>query len=249
MIGSLITTYRRPRLLAKTLPYVVSLGSRVLVVDDGSPPTIADANRELCEQARPEAPGDVVYLHLPENRGLAGSLGVGLEYLLCDRGIDFVSYFQDDVEGYDDLHDVLLDAYPHLVVRKPAQHILLTGHDAREHQPESRPIETPNGIRAFRKRSCRATHMFAHRDAWASVLPIRSKGLGFPKRILGTDRGEGSDVDWWITRDHPTPLRVWCVPGLLRTFSWRGEQSCWNNTQVAGEDEQLSRQAVQRWKS
>ena len=233
MIASLITTYNRPWFLERTIHGIVALGARVLVVDDGSDPELAEKNKNICDMARPEAIGDVVYMRLPENRGLAASLSIGLDFWLVDNDISHISYFQDDVAVDPLLHRVLLD------VSKALPHrILLTGHDAQEHRINKTIQVTGHDIKVSSKASCRATHMFAHRDSWKSVMPIKSKGIGFPRG------GEGSNVDWWITRDHPKPLPVWCVPGLVRTFAWKAEDSCWGNKQVTGNDNELSRDAI-----
>lgn len=240
VIGSFITTYNRPGMLEKSLPHVVALGARVLVVDDGSDVGIAARNRRICESVRPSAPNDVMYLYIPKNRGLACSLMVGLTYWLVDNDIEYISYFQDDVEVDVLLHEALVAAHKSL----GGGRMVLTGHDAKEHGIIRR--SNADGIDAVMKKSCRATHMFATRESWGSILPIRSKGIGYPKRT-GHGRGEGSDVDWWVTRDAPKPLQVWCVPGLVRTFSWQAGDSCWNNQQTAGRDGKISRGAIHDW--
>lgn len=240
-VGAFITTKDRPSFLQRSLPQVVATGARVLVVDDGSMGAMADLNRQICAKVRPQAPGDVVYLHMGENRGLAAAMNVGLSWWLCDRDVRYISYFQDDVEVDPLLHEVMIGLHRAL---SGGAMLCLTGHHAREHK-STRDLHLM-GIDAMRKASCRATHMFAPRQGWEHILPIRSKGVGFPKRT-GPGRGEGSDVDWYITRDHPLPLSVYCVPDLVRTFAWRGEESCWNNTQRSGEDPPLSRAAIEKW--
>lgn len=240
-ICSIITTKDRPQFLRRTLPAVVALGARVLVVDDGSSLVNAELNAIACEQVRPEAPSDVLYLRFPENRGLAAALNTGLSFWMAENP-DYISYFQDDVEVDPELHKVLSSLHRAL----PEQHrALLTGHDAREHKAISGRLNA-QGISYFRKGSCRATQMFASARAWAGVMPIRSRGVGYPKRT-GPDRGEGSNVDWYITRDHTHPLKVHCVPGLVRTFAWEAHESCWNNRQTAGEDGPLSRESIELW--
>jgi hypothetical protein len=90
--------------------------------------------------------------------------------------------------------------------------------------------------------------MAATREGWSRVMPIRSRGLGLPgTRIMDGKRGTGSGVDWWIVRDSPNRLPVLCIPGLVRTFAWKAEDSTWLNTQIAGEDAPLSRAAIQEW--
>lgn len=239
-IGSVITTYNRPRMLERTLPSIAGLGSAVLIVDDGSDAGIAGQNRGICEHVRSTVHNDVLYLYIPRNRGLVCSLTVGLTYWLVEHGIDYISYFQDDTEADPLTHDVLVDAHRAL----GGGRMVLTGHDAREHKIVKRT--KVDGIGAAMKEACRGTHLFATRKAWESVLPIPSVGVGYPKRIR-PDYGEGSNEDWWITRDAPNPLPVWCVPGLVRSFAWRACDSCWHNQQIAGEDMELSRAAIKGW--
>lgn len=234
---SVITTFNRPRFLERTLPSVVALGSRVLVVDDGSEFHHAQANAEICRAARPIAPSDVIYLNTAENRGLAASLGIGVVWGMVDLDTTWLSTFQDDTECLPETHQVLVDLARHL---KDPQNYVLTGHDAKEHPWVRHSMIS--GITVAEKKSCRATHMFAHRDAWSRVLPLRSKGVGFPKRT-GEGRGEGSDVDWFIT----SVLKTRCVPGLVRTFAWKAEESCWANTQRAGADGPLNRESIRGW--
>lgn len=242
-IGVIVTTKDRSKFLERSLPQIVALGSRVLVIDDGSDPAESHRNAMACAGVRPGT-GDVTLLRLPENRGLAGAWNIGLSWFLCDRGIDYISYFQDDVEVDPLLHTVLVALHRGL---SGVKDVVLTGHDAREHKPIGSPIQV-NGVTAHRRGSCRATQMFAPREAWERVMPIRSKGLGFPKRIEGRgpdEKGEGSDTDWWITRDAGArALKVWCVPGLVRTFAWEARDSMWGNTQDAGEDPPLHRRSI-----
>ena len=235
----LVTHYNRPDALARSLPQIVALGAPVLVVDDGS--TGINYFR-----ARTIAANDAEFLPLPRNRGLAAALNIGLSYLLADPQIEWVSYLQDDVDVNPDLLTRLAEH------QHPAKAPLLTGHDAAEH-----PGLDANGTKL--KQNARATHLHAHRDYWLSVMPIPTRLLGAPcpiermpvelqehHRMHGETRGYGSMVDFWICRDAPTSIvkrgggHVVCVPGLVRTFLWRGEDSSWGNTQRAGEDAPLA---------
>jgi hypothetical protein len=161
-------------------------------------------------------------------------MNIGLSYLLADKAIDWISYFQDDV----DVHPQTLE----ILARFHGQAPLMTGHDAREHPTHRKMVQ--DGIEIKLKKSCRATHMYASADFWRSVYPIPTRELGAPKRTGAGERGLGSNADWWIVRDAPNSIQrigkdILCVPGLVRSFLWRAEDSCWNNTQKAGEDAPL----------
>lgn len=224
MIGLLITTYNRPEALARSLPQIAALGAPVLVVDDGS----------QCEPVVWIGPNRPEVLQIPKNRGLAAALNIGLSYWLADKSIDWISYFQDDV----DVHPATL-GYMEALHSKSE---ILTGHDAGEHASFAERSE--NGIPVKYKWSARATHIHASAGFWREMLPIPTRELGAPKRTGEGVRGLGSNVDWWIVRDSPrscqkTQRPVICVPGLVRSFLWKGKDSCWNNTQKAGEDPPL----------
>jgi hypothetical protein len=211
----LVTTYGRPAALRRSLPQIVALGAPVLVVDDGSPEPARAANRAICADA------GATYLALPDNRGLPAALNVGLSVLMADPAVRWISYFQDDVDVRADTLALLgrledADARP-----------LLTGDDAGEHPPTDQAEIA--GIAVTRKRSTRATHLHAHVDYWAGVMPIPSPYLGAPKPHRGA-----SMEDWWIVNHAPRSaeqrgLPVICVPGLVRTFLWHHDDSTWGN--------------------
>jgi glycosyltransferase involved in cell wall biosynthesis len=230
MIGILATTYNRPDALYKTLGQLLALQAPILLVDDGSDidNPCMEIIGEICEKH------GIKQLYLPENRGLAAALNIGIDYWLADKNIDWISYFQDDVEVNPKTLEILSGFH--------GQSQILTGHDAKEH-PSFEPGRM-NEISYCKKWAIRATHIHAHREFWKSVMPIPTRELGAPKR-QGSGRGLGSNVDWWIVRDSPnscqkTKQPIICVPGLVRTFLWKAEDSCWNNTQKAGEDAQLA---------
>jgi hypothetical protein len=211
----LVTTYARPAALRRSLPQIVALGAPVLVVDDGSPAPASAANREICAAA------GAAYLLLPDNRGLPTAINVGLSMLMAEPAVRWISYFQDDV-------DVSPDTLTRLApLEDAAQRPLLTGQDAGEHPVVDR-VEIA-GIAAARKRSTRGSHLHAHVDYWAGVMPIPSPYLGAPKP------GAGSSMeDWWIVNHAPGSverrgLLVVCVPGLVRTFLWHRDDSTWDN--------------------
>lgn len=236
-VGVVVTTCNRPLFLERTLKSLIPLGSRVLVVDDSHDIAMQMANGSICAEARPEAPSDIIHLRLAENRGLAASLAIGVIWWLVDLDIEYVSTFQDDTECLPETHQVLVDLARHL---KDPQNYVLTGHDAKEHNWVR--YGNIGGIKVVEKKACRATHMFAHRDAWARVIPLRSKGVGYPKKT-GEGRGEGSDVDWYICG----VLKTRVVPNLVRTFAWEATDSCWNNRQRVGADAPLDREALRGW--
>jgi hypothetical protein len=215
----LVTTYRRPAALERSLPQIAALGPPVLVVDDGSPAEIAAANRTICGAA------GATYLALPRNYGLPVATNVGLSVLMAEPTVRWISYFQDDA-------DVRPDALEQLLrVEDAAARPILTGYDAPEH-PAVDEVEI-GGLVVKRKRSSRALHLHAHVEYWAGVMPIPSTYLGTPKPAAG-----GSLEDWWILNHAPRSaeqrgLFLICVPGLVRTFLWRREDSTWDNANPA----------------
>jgi hypothetical protein len=235
-----VTTYNRPQALARSLPQIVGLGAPVLVVDDGSNPADLDQNESLAEDH------GAAFLFLPENRGLAAAMNIGLSYWLADPAVEWISYFQDDVDVRKDALQVLAK------VQDRGTRPLLTGHDAAEHKAVR--SEVVNGVSVTGKGNCRATHLHAHRDYWAGVMPLQSRGLHTPcrpdmmppewrERYAKTpeSRGCGSEVDHWITHRAPQSVvakggYVVCVPGLVLTFLWKAEDSCWNNRAPLGPD-------------
>jgi glycosyltransferase involved in cell wall biosynthesis len=223
MIGILVTTHNRWDALRRTLPQVEALGSPVLVVDDGSQDAPFVGIKDSTE-----------FLYVPSNRGLAAAMNIGLSYWLADPRVEWISYFQDDVDVHKDTLKIMES------LQSKSQ--VLTGHDAGEHKSFAERAE--NWVNVKYKWSARATHLHAHRDFWAEQMPIPGRELGAPKRTGEGVRGLGSNVDWWIVRDGPrscqkTKRPIICVPGLVRSFLWEGKDSCWNNTQKAGEDPPL----------
>lgn len=225
MITQLVTTYNRPSALARSLPQIAALGWPVLIVNDGGCDVTAIARQHGAD-----------VLTLPHNRGLAAAMNIGLSYLLADKSIEWVNYLQDDV-----------DLAPHCRAGLDAAmsmgqgYPLITGHDAAEH---AGVIANPQHGNWKLKHNCRATHMLATRDYWLSVMPIPTNKLHAPCREPGFPRGTGSNVDWWIASQAPQSIgmrggHVLCVPGLVRTFLWKAEDSCWSNEQRAGADPEL----------
>ncbi len=211
----LVTTYNRPLALARSLPQLASLGHMVLVVDDGSADTARARNRTIA------ATSGAAYLELPANRGLCASMNAGLSYLMADRAVEWISYFQDDV----DVDPGVMAALK--TVQHRDERPILTGYDADEHPAERET--TIGGTRVKLKRSTPAVHLHAHVDYWRGVLPIPTEYLGAPRR-----RWDASLEDYWIVNHAPGSaerrgLLVACVPNLVRTFLWDHADSTWGN--------------------
>jgi hypothetical protein len=226
-VGCLVSTFNRATALRRSLPQIVALGVSTLVIDDASDEPNGEENWNTCLENK------VHYLQLPQNRGLAAVLNIGVEYFAADSSVKFINYLQDDT-----------DCVPGLlkIMAKLASHgKLITGHDAGEHPSFKR--DKIEGMDVIYKWNCRATHLFASVDFWRSVMPIPTRELGAPKRT-GAGRGLGSNVDWWIVKDSPnscekTKRPILCVPGLVRSFLHKAQDSCWNNEQKSGEDPPL----------
>jgi len=87
-----VTTFNRPAALQRSLPQLAALGRAVYVVDDGSEESARAANFSSCREA------GATYLLLPGNRGLATAMNIGLSYAMANPAIEWISYFQDDVD-------------------------------------------------------------------------------------------------------------------------------------------------------
>lgn len=215
--GIVITTHNRPYALARSLPLILKLEARVIVVDDGSNEQYAEKIQSITRKY------NVPLLMVCENRGLCCALNMGISYWLADSAIEWISSFNDDV----DVHPGLLAIMEKVQERKLRP--LCTGHDAYEH-----PSKTQTNIAGqfvLIKNSCRGVHLHAHRDYWKGVMPIPTPYLGAPKQNKGL-RGQGADEDWWITCWSPNSvvkrgLYVTCVPGLVRVFLYSATDSTW----------------------
>ncbi|MFA5387963.1 MAG: glycosyltransferase [Candidatus Paceibacterota bacterium] len=228
MIAGIITTYDRGAAFRRTAYQVARLNIETLVVDDGSSLAEFEIVQQVCTDLR------FKLLRLPKNRGLAAALNMGLAFWLADCKVDWVSYFQDDVDVHAEAMNIMREFH--------SLAPLLTGHDAPEHP--ALKIADMNGHQVKIKQSCRATHMHAHVDFLRAVMPIPTNCLGTPKRTAPGVKGMGSNVDWWIVRDAPNSLKnqgkgLVCVPGLVRSFLWRANDSCWHNQAPGGEEPPL----------
>ncbi len=232
MIVSLITTYNRPSALERSLPQIARLGIPMLVMDDGSPNPQCEHNFEICQQS------GALYWRLPNNRGLAAAMNIGLSYWLADSQVEWISYFQDDV----DVHPKCLDIIMQIAPREPNIGVF-TGHDAVEH-PHHRTMRYGK-LTAKYKKTCAGLHIHADVKYWKGIMPVPTYQLGAPKRNGNNGaRGIGSNVDWWIVKDSPNSAKkqnkeILCLPGLVRTFYWLGQDSSWNNHRKCGEEPPL----------
>ncbi|NJR66751.1 MAG: hypothetical protein HC772_17890 [Leptolyngbyaceae cyanobacterium CRU_2_3] len=152
-------------------------------------------------------------------------MNVGLEYWLADPQIDWISYFQDDVDINPETLKVLEQ------IQDQRDRPLLSGRDALEH-PNFGTGEIA-GYPVLYKRSMPGQHLHAHRDYWRSIMPIPTPYLGAPKPDQGKP-GQGADEDWWITCWSPHSIvkrggYVVCVPGLVRSFQTSADESTWGN--------------------
>lgn len=239
--AAFVTTFDRRGSLARSMPSIMAACARVdakvcIVNDGGYHGDAYEFKRSCC------------VIDLPQNRGLAAAWNIAFGYIMADPSIEAIAEWQDDTETLPETLEVL-DA----VLSRHPQY-LVTPHDAAEHhaKPHSQIVDSPgpvvDGIRTRLRPSCRATMMAAKVDAWRRVLPIPSRGVGLPsKKIRDGNRGTGSGVDWAVVRDHPNALPVLCIPGLVRTFAWKKEDSTWDNQSIAGEDGPLHRDAIREW--
>ncbi|NJO41083.1 MAG: glycosyltransferase [Cyanobacteria bacterium RU_5_0] len=202
--AAVITTYDRSQYLERSLPQIVKLGVPIVIVDDASSSTHREANQRLAHTCQ------IPLIYIPASQGLANAINVGVSYWLANPAIDWISYFQDDVEVRPDLLKILAR------IQHPHDRPLLTGRSAIEHPTlESHEIDS---YRVLLKRSTSGEHLHAHRDYWRSVLPI-------PKLDIASHNGQvsGADADWWITAWSPQSVAkrggyVVCVPDLVSPF-------------------------------
>jgi hypothetical protein len=215
--GVVVTTYNRSQALARSLPQIARLGAPVVVVDDGSLADHREQNRNTA------AANGTQYLLLPQNRGLPAALNAGIAYWLADPQVEWISYFQDDV----DVHPAL---FVHLAkVQDATAWPVLTGRFSSRHPSYGR--ESVNGEEILRMRGISGQHIHAHREYWRGVLPIPAPTLGAP-RPGGGLAGQGPEEDFWISAWSPNSIAkrggfVACLPGLVRAFLSSAEDSTW----------------------
>lgn len=218
--GSAITTYNRPHCLARSLPQILALEIPVIVIDDASTPANHLENQRITQKY------NVPLIYIPENRGLPNAMNIGLSYWLADPDIDWIAYFQDDVDVHPDMIKVLAK------IQDPVNRPILSGRDAIAH--DTFGTDKIAGYDVLYKKSMPGTHLHAHRDYWRSVMPIPTPYLGAPKHNQGNPPGQGSDGDWWITAWSPQSITkrggyITCVPGLIKTLCLTAQESTWGN--------------------
>lgn len=221
-VACFITTFDRPKSLSRTLPQIVELGVPVLVVDDGS-----SAKNWKINQATADACG-VPIIRAPENRGVSWAINVGVSYHLANPDIEWISYFQDDVDVHPSIMDILAQ------VQDPETAPLLSGRNDEQHPTKGK--EKRGDLDILLKASIPAVHMHAHRDYWTGILPVPTVYAGAPHRQSPIP-GQGADEDFWIGSWAPNSVlkkgrHIVVVPGLVRTFYLDGEGSTWTDYSV-----------------
>jgi hypothetical protein len=219
----LVTTYNRPESLDRTLASLAALRAQTLVVNDGSAASFREAYARVYQRH------GVRTLELPDNRGLPAALNIGVSYWLANDRVEWISYFQDDVEVHPDLFRILA-AYQH-----PERQPLLTGAFDPLHKVHS--VRREDGRTVLTQRACSATHLHAHRSYWEKSMPIPTPYFGAPKRDRGR-AGQAGDEDWWLTCWSPQSITkrggsVLTVPFLVRTLPAAEVPSTWGNQNQA----------------
>lgn len=221
-----VTTYNRPQFLERTLATLAPFNLPMLVVNDGS------TEKFRQDYATVYSRYPVTVVELPINRGLPTALNVALSYWLASDTVEWISYFQDDVEAHPDLFRVLAR------VQHPIERPLLSGRlDPLYKVYEEKEV---NGVRLALQRTCSGMHLHGHHTYWKKVMPLPTPYLGAPK-----NRPHGSNIDWWTTCWSPESVTkqdnyVHIVPRYVRTFAELG-QSTWGNEALSLSDPELAR--------
>lgn len=218
--GILITTYNRPWALARSLPSILALATPVLVVNDGSDPSHQTDYRKLYAL---HASDHLQILELPANRGLSAAINIGLAHWLAAPEIEWISYFQDDVEVKSETLKLLE------TVRHPTKRPVLSGYLSKNHSTIRQT--SVQGIPVHLRQSNSGVHIDAHRSYWEQQLPIPTVMLGAPKV------GYGADEDWWVLSWSPksaakTNRFITCLPDLVHTFAQNAKSSTWGNSDL-----------------
>jgi glycosyltransferase involved in cell wall biosynthesis len=200
-----VTTHDRSEALARSLPQLVVLAVPIVVVDDGSSLESAQENQRIVDQYQ------IPLVYIPQNRGLPNAINVGVGYWLADANIEWISYFQDDIDIQPDILTVLSQ------IQDAETRPLLSGFNATEHPVFA--VEEIAGCEVLLKRSTSGQHLHAHRNYWSQVLPIPTPYLG----VASLSEGQGADVDWWVVSWAPQSIvkrggYVVCVPGLVHSL-------------------------------
>lgn len=198
LAAAIVITHNRPDALARSLPQILALKIPIVIVDDGSDPEQAAQNQILADR------NQIPLLKLPQHRP-AAAINAGVSYWLNDATIRWVSCFQDRVEVKPDAIALLQK------VQDAHARPLLVGDDDPNH--ETVRSDSVNGIALKLKRSSSGIHFHAHRDYWASLLPI-------PTVVSGDEPVAATNENGWITSWSPQSIvkrggYVVCVPGLV----------------------------------
>ncbi|WP_088890481.1 glycosyltransferase [Leptolyngbya ohadii] len=199
--AAVLITHNRPDALERSLPQILALNIPVVVVDNGSEGDKAAQNQNIANRHQVEL------LKLPQYRP-AAALNAGISYWLNDPTIGWISCFQDGVEVKPETIALLQK------VQDLKERPLLVGHD----DPADGTVRSDNinGIPVKLKLSSSGVHFHAHRDYWASLLPIPTPTPpGAEEETL-----TATDENGWITTWSPQSIvkrggYVVCVPGLV----------------------------------
>lgn len=215
--GILITTYNRPDFLIKLLTQLKDRPEEILVVNDGSD----EKYRNQYEQIKQQFPGNT-YIDNPKNIGLVFSLNTGFSYFLADPDVEWIHYFQDDVEISRNFFETIEK------VADKEERPVITGFHKEPHKIFG--TETINGIEVKLLRSASAQHFYIHRMYLMENMPIPNPYVGAPKPDRGKP-GQGADEDWWLLSWAPKSIvkrgrYIISIPGLA-TSDATGELSTW----------------------
>ncbi len=215
--GILITTYNRPDFLIKLLTQLADRPEEILVVNDGSD----EKYREQYEQIKQKFPQNT-YIDNPKNVGLVFSMNTGFSYFLSDPDIEWIHYFQDDVDISPDFFEII-----EKVADKEARPVI-TGFHKEPHKIFG--TQTINGVEVKLLRSAGAPHLFMYRLYLMENMPIPNPYVGAPKPDRGKP-GQGSDEDWWLLSWAPKSIvkrgkYIIAIPGLAKSDAV-GELSTW----------------------
>ncbi len=215
--GILITTYNRPEFLIKLLRQLENRSEEILVVNDGS----NEIYHHQYEQIKKRFPQNT-YIDNPKNMGLVFSMNTGFSYFLSDPDIEWVHYFQDDVEITSQFFETIEK------VADKNDYPVVTGFYKEPHKIFGSKLI--NGVEVKLLRSASAQHFYVHRLYLMDNMPIPNPYIGAPKPDKGKP-GQGSDEDWWLLSWAPKSIvkrgkYVISIPGLAKSDAI-GELSTW----------------------
>ncbi len=215
--GIFITTYNRPEFLIKLLDQLKGRSEEILIINDGSD----EIYHHQYEQIKKSFP-DNTYIDNPKNTGLVFSLNTGFSYFLSDPDIEWIHYFQDDVEITPHFFEIIEK------VADKEERPIVTGFHKEPHKVFG--SETINGVEVKLLRSASAQHFYMHRQYLMDNMPIPNPYVGAPKPDRGKP-GQGSDEDWWLLSWAPKSIvkrgkYIIAIPGLAKSDAV-GELSTW----------------------